>query len=175
MFSVELKADTVTSGLTRLGAQMGDLTPVMEGIGEYLVDSTKVRFKKGTSPDGVKWAPKSATTLARYGARKSNRVDTRPLFGLSGVEAGLNSQIFHEAGPDRLEVGSNLVYAAVQQFGAAKGQFGAYSGTDKKGRAYSGVAPWGNIPARPFLGISPEDETNILALIADFITPSTAR
>lgn len=171
MFTVQIQADTITSGLTRLGAQMGDLKPVMEQIGDYLVDSTKERFKKGTSPEGVKWAPKSATTLARYGARKSNRVDSRPLFGPSGM---LSSEIFHEAGPDRLEVGSNLVYAAVQQFGAKKGQFGAYSGVNKKGHPFSGVAPWGDIPARPFLGISPEDETNILALIADFITPSTS-
>ncbi len=163
MFAVEIKADTVTSGLTRLAAQMGDLTPVMEQIGEYMVMSTKERFKKGTSPEGAKWAPKSATTLARYGARKSNRVDTRPLFGPSGM---LSSQIFHEAGPDSLEVGSNLIYAAVQQFGAGKGQFGNMTN--------GSPIPWGNIPARPFLGISPEDETNILALIADFITPSTA-
>lgn len=64
-------------------------------------------------------------------------------------------------------MGSNLIYAAVQQFGAGKGQFG--------NMANGSPIPWGNIPARPFLGISPEDETNILALIADFITPSTAR
>ncbi len=163
MFSVEIKNDTVTSGLTRLGAQMGNLTPVMEQIGEYLVMSTKERFEKGTSPEGAKWAPKSAATLAQYGARKSNRVDTRPLFGPSGM---LSSQISHEAGPDSLEVGSNLIYAAVQQFGAGKGQFGNMTN--------GSPIPWGNIPARPFLGISPEDETNILALIADFITPSTA-
>ena len=162
MFSVELKADTFTSGLVRLGAQLGDLTPVMEQIGEYMVMSTKERFKKGTSPEGAKWAPKSPTTLARYGARKSNRIDPRPLFGPSGM---LSSQIFHDAGPNQLEVGSNLIYAAVQQFGAGKGQFGNMTN--------GSPIPWGNIPARPFFGISREDETNILALMADFLTPAT--
>jgi len=162
MFSVELKADSVTSGLVRLGAQLGDLTPVMEQIGEYMVMSTKERFKKGASPEGAKWAPKSPTTLARYGARKSNRIDPRPLFGPSGM---LSSQIFHGAGPNQLEVGSNLIYAAVQQFGAGKGQFG--------NMANGSPIPWGNIPARPFLGISAEDETNILKLMADFLAQAT--
>lgn len=162
MFYVELKADTITSGLSQLSGQMENLTPVMEQIGEYLVMSTKERFKAGTSPAGTKWAPKSATTLARYGARKSNRVDVRPLFGPSGM---LSSQIFHEARAQEVEVGSNLVYAAVQQFGAGKGQFGTMSN--------GSPIPWGNIPARPFLGISAKDEQNILALIADFLTPAT--
>lgn len=161
MFSVELKADTVTAGLARLGAQLGDLTPVMDQIGEYLVMSTKVRFPTGKGPGGVAWAPKSPTTMAAYRARKSNRIDPRPLFGPSGM---LSSQIFHEAGPNQLEVGSNLIYAAVQQFGAGKGQFGNMTN--------GSPIPWGNIPARPFLGISTEDETNILELIADFLTPA---
>lgn len=161
MFSVELKADTITSGLLQLSGQMENLMPVMEQIGEYLVMSTKERFKAGTSPEGAKWAPKSPATLARYGARKSNRVDPRPLFGPSGM---LSSQIFHEASSNQVEVGSNLIYAAVQHFGAGKGQFGNMTN--------GSPIPWGNIPARPFLGISPEDETNILALIADFLSPT---
>ena len=156
MFTVEIKADAVTSALTRLGAQLGDLTPVMNQIGEYLVLSTKKRFEKGVSPEGAKWAPKSPATLARSR-------DVRPLFGPSGM---LSSQIFHEAGPSQVEVGSNLIYAAVQQFGAGKGQFGNMTN--------GSPIPWGNIPARPFFGISPEDETNILTLIADFMEPATA-
>ncbi len=162
MFTVELKADTLNAGLAQLEGQIADWTPVMDQIGRYLVRSTKERFKKGESPEGAKWAPKSATTLARYGARKSNRVDIRPLFGPSGA---LSSQIFHEAGPTHVAVGSNLIYAAVQQFGAGKGQFG--------NMANGSPIPWGNIPARPFLGLSQEDETNILALVVDYLSPTT--
>ena len=149
MFSVELKADTITSGLTRLAAQMGDLSPVMEQIGEYLVRSTKKRFEKGESPEGVKWAANSPVTLAR----KSN---SSPLFGNSGDLRNLPAPDF---GPDFVAIGTNRVYAAMMQFGGTKAKFPHL---------------WGNIPARPFLGILPDDETNILALIADFMTPSTA-
>lgn len=166
MFTVELKDQAVTAALTRAAAALTDTTDVMRDIGEILVDSTKARFAKGTAPDGSKWAPKSQTTLNRYGARKSNRVDIRPLFGPSGA---LSSQIFSEASKDQVEIGSNRIYAAAMQFGAAKGSFGAYSGTDKNGRAFSGSSPWGNIPARPFLGISEEDSTNIIDQIADYL------
>lgn len=162
MFSVELKADTLNAGLAELEANVTDWTPAMEQIGEYLVMSTKERFKAGESPEGAKWAPKSPTTLARYGARKSNRVDVRPLFGPSGA---LSSQIFHETAPTHVSVGSNLIYAAVHQFGAGKGAFGSM--------ANGSPIPWGNIPARPFLGLSLEDETNILALVVDYLTPAT--
>ena len=59
----------------------------------------------------------------------------------------------------------NMGAHAGQHFGAAKGSLGKYSGTDKNGRAYSGVAPWGNMPARPFFGVSEQDRSNILAMI----------
>lgn len=147
MFAVELKLDEVTAALTKAVAAMEDLTPVMQSIGEILVASTKQRFGTGTSPEGVKWAPKSQVTLNAYGARKSNRVDVRPLFGPSGA---LSSQIFSEPERDQVVVGSPRIYAAMMQFGGLKS-------------AYPHL--WGNIPARPFLGISPTDSTNIVAEI----------
>lgn len=167
MFTVELKDEVVTAQLARAYASLDDTSDLMADIGKILVRSTEQRFLKGTAPDGTKWAPKSQTTLNKYGARKSNRVDTRPLFGPNGR---LHEEIFSEASKDQVEVGSGLPYAAAMQFGAAKGSFGAYSGTDKNGRTFSGSAPWGNIPARPFLGISDEDRVNIVDQIAVYLS-----
>lgn len=158
MITIELKQDQVGPALRELAALLDDLTPVMQGIGEYLVDSTRQRFVRGESPEGARWAPKSPVTLARYGARRSNRVDIRPLFGPSG---SLSTQILTEATSDSVSVGSNLIYAAVMQFGAAQGAFGRTS--------RGGPIPWGSIPARPFLGLSPEDETAIVAITAEWI------
>jgi phage gpG-like protein len=53
-----------------------------------------------------------------------------------------------------------MIYAAVQQFGAAKGAFGRTS--------RGAPIPWGNIPARPFLGISAEDEPLMLEIVAEW-------
>lgn len=158
MITIELKSDTVSPALDRLAALLDDLAPVMREIGEYLRESTKQRFSTGTAPDGSRWAPKSPVTMARYGARRSNRVDPRPLFGPSG---DLSGTIAYDAARDSVSVGSNMIYAAVMQFGAAQGAFGRTS--------RNAPIPWGNIPARPFLGLSPEDERALDAIIGEWI------
>ncbi len=56
-----------------------------------------------------------------------------------------------------MEIGSPSIYAGTHQFGAAKGAFGSTS----KGAPI----PWGDIPARPFLGLSDADEADIRDLI----------
>jgi len=159
MADIIITNDEITAALARLSAALSDMTPVMEELGQILTLSTMRRFGEGVAPDGSRWAPKSQTTLNRYGARSSNRIDIRPLFGPSG---DLNSQIFYEVTPDSVSWGSPKIYAATQQFGAAQGAFGRTS--------RNGPIPWGNIPARPFLGISADDQTNILDTIAEALT-----
>ena len=51
------------------------------------------------------------------------------------------------------EVGSTRIYAGAHQFGARRGA----CGTNKKGAPI----PWGDIPARPFLGVSDADKKTI--------------
>jgi phage gpG-like protein len=167
MYTVELNSAATEAALARLEGALADPFPLMSDIGELLTRSTKERFAEGVSPEGLKWAPKSQTTLERYGIRKSNQIDIRPLFGPARK---LNESPYPEVSRDEVLVGSNLIYAAVQQFGAAKGSLGSYSGVDKNGKPYSGSAPWGNIPARPFLGVSAEDETGIAATVEDYLT-----
>lgn len=155
--TLEITNDQITPALARLDGALGNPLSLFQDIGEYLIKSTTDRFPTGRAPDGSVWAPKSPVTLAAYGARKSNRIDVRPLFGPSG---SLSSTIDYLAFPDRVEWGSPKVYAAVQQFGAGKGAFGQTS--------RGGPIPWGNIPARPFLGISAEDESSILDIVAEW-------
>lgn len=162
MITVEINSDAITRALSRAFDTLSDTTPIMQDIGSYLRSSTVDRFKSGVGPDGSAWAPNSPVTLAR-------KKDTRPLFGESNR---LNNEFGLEAGSDYAEVSSVLPYAAVQQFGAAQGQFGALMGrtqkTDKvKSHDFLMLMPWGNIPARPFFGISAEDEANILDTISE--------
>ena len=159
LIKTTIESAATEAALKRLADALEDPTPAMQDLGELLVRSTKQRFAAGESPDGVKWAPKSQTTLDRYGQRKSNRVDIRPLFGPSGA---LNSTIYYESGRNETLVGSPMIYAAVQHFGAAKGAFGQTS----RGASI----PWGDIPARQFLGISAEDEVNIVETGEDYLT-----
>ena len=58
-------------------------------------------------------------------------------------------------------MGEFLVRNSKHQFGAEKGAFGATSrGTP---------IPWGDIPARPFLGLSADDRDGVRDRILDFI------
>ncbi|MDZ4095472.1 MAG: phage virion morphogenesis protein [Paracoccaceae bacterium] len=143
MFRVDLKEDEITAGLDRLSAGLSDLSPVMQDLGEFLMTSTKARFPDGKAPDGTPWAAKSPATKGR---------DRRPLFGPSGI---LSSQIFSNPGADSVEVGSNRVYAAMMQFGGTKERWPHL---------------WGDIPARPFLGISDSDRRGILAIFDEYLT-----
>lgn len=147
-----IETDEITGALARVSAALENPLPLMQDLGEYFVDSTTKRFPTGTAPDGSVWAPKSPVTIAAQGGRKTNRLDVRPLFGPSGA---LSSTISYEAFADRVEWGSPMVYAAMQQFGGAKSAFPHL---------------WGNIPARPFLGISAEDETNVLDIIGEYLS-----
>ena len=89
-----------------------------------------------TAPDGRRWAAWSAAYAATRGPGKS----------LLQSEGDLLDSIVSDVHDDTAEVGSNLVYAATQQFG-----------DDDRG-----------IPARPYLGISRRDHDELERLIEDF-------
>lgn len=156
----------------RLAASAKNPRPVLEEIGELLLDSTKQRFGTSRAPDGTPWAKNSSTTILQYLARYKSSFSKRdgrmtkkgaerasskrPLIGETG---DLSRQIFKRVDDNHtLFVGSTMIYAAVQQFGAKKGAFGK--------------APWGDIPARPFLGISDQDHRSILDTVSDYLSRS---
>jgi phage gpG-like protein len=146
--------------IARLGQARGrlsDMTPVHQDIGEYMVEQTRKRFVTSTAPDGTKWRPKTPATIARYKAR-GDGAKTKPLIGPSGR---LGKEISSLATRDQVEFGSSLEYSAVMQGGAAKGAFGA----DKVGHAL----PWGNIPARVFIGISDSEGRSILDIVDEHL------
>jgi len=154
--------DDAAALFERLAAGLTDMTPVFQDLGELLMFSTEERCPEGAGPDGTPWAPKSQATIealrSREGRKKNAAIDFRPLFGPSGR---LSSEIHYVATAKSVEIGSPLIYAAVQQFGAAKGAFGTMSN--------GASIPWGNIPARPFLGISEEDETGIRETLEGYL------
>ncbi len=122
--------------------------------GERLLIATRDRFDSQKDPDGRPWAPLKPSTLARKRRNRDKRLTERGhLRGQLNYGAG--------AGPDFVEVGSSLIYAATHQFGAGKGRFGSNS----RGQPI----PWGDIPARPFLGVSDDDRETILEIVNDHL------
>lgn len=139
-------------------AHLADPRLLMQDIGEQQIAATRARFLAGLAPDGSVWAPKSPATLAAQAARGAP-VDDRPLIAGGTLHRTLNYQV--SADGQSVAIGSNQIYAAVQHFGAAKGAFG----TDTRGRSI----PWGDIPARPYLGLSDQDRTDIAAIITEWL------
>ena len=72
---VEVDDARVRVALDRLQAAGTDLRPVMEDVGEYLLRTTRERFRDREDPDGASWAPLSPAYRARK-RRKQNMVLT---------------------------------------------------------------------------------------------------
>lgn len=157
MITIDVTTDTLRPALAEAQRALADLTPLMQEVGDLMVYRTEENFTAGTAPDGTAWAPRSQTTLDAYAAR-GKMPQGGPLVGVSKM---LSEQISYEADPTGVDWGSNMIYAAVMQFGAAQGAFGKTS--------RGGPIPWGDIPARPYLGVGPEDETAILETIEDYL------
>ena len=142
--------DATLRGLDRLAAAGRDLTPAMRDIGEHLLRTTRDRFDTQEAADGTPWAPLSETTKQRK-RRNRDKILTRDGF--------LRGNLAYRAGADYVEVGSPSLYAGTHQFGAKKGAFGS--------TAKGAPVPWGDIPARPFLGLSSDDQSEIVQLITE--------
>tara|TARA_Y100000815_G_scaffold150089_1_gene135949 strand:+ start:83 stop:586 length:504 start_codon:yes stop_codon:yes gene_type:complete len=165
MLRVEMKSDQAFAALDRLAGALDDMSPVMADVGEFLLESTEERFDAGVDPEGAAWAPKSQTTIDAY-VRRGKAVDRRPLWG-PGEGVRLAKSFHFASGPSFVEIGTNAIQSAVMHFGAKKGAFGK----TKRGSSI----PWGDIPARPFLGLSESDQANIVELVEEWLEEIAAR
>lgn len=109
-------------------------------IGEVLRKSTKARFSKQQAPDGSPWAPLSP----QYAAYKRKRGYGKKILKMRGYLRGIPTV---QATDVSVSIGSNRIYAAMHQYG--------------------GRTRFGQIPARPYLGISDEDEQKIMDTLQD--------
>lgn len=155
MLDIQLDSSQVGTALAELEARLGDLRTPLNDIAEYLHRSTDGRFRQQIGPDGSPWVPLSATTLAR---KKSPRILRE-----SGT---LQDTLRHQVSGDELRFGTDRPYGAVHQFGQPRGA----SGKTRRGAPI----PWGDIPARPYLGLSTDDEAEILAIVADYLNEAAA-
>ena len=133
----------------QLGQLIGALThpePALRSIGEELQRTTQERFDQGQkqAPDGTPWARNRPVTIALKGR-------DNPLYQRGNLQNTIRYQL---RGATGVEVGTNLIYGAAHQFGMPKG----YAGRTRRGAPI----PWGNVPARPYLGLSADDLTALI-------------
>lgn len=174
---IELTDRSGLDYLHGLVERAGNMQPVLKEIGEDMAESTKQRFVNTTAPDGTAWAPNSALTLARYSSmfarKKDGEFTKRSAAKLAAKKPGtgetraLGTTINHQVqGSDAVGIGSPMVYAGTFHYGAQSGEFGMAGYKTRNGVF---PIPWGDIPARPFLGASEDDKANIVRLVQGYL------
>lgn len=144
--------------LQLLAATLGPglLPQVLDEVGEAVAALTMRRFEEGKGPDGGEWQP-SARAAA--------------VGGQTLVERGtLRDSITHTVlpGAGGVEVGTNVRYGAIHQFG------GRVEAKTDKGLRFRVAGQWirkaaVTIPARPYLGLSDDDESDLVAIVDDWM------
>jgi phage virion morphogenesis protein len=158
--------------LDRLGAAAAGPRPALERIGAHLEFTTQLRFERENSPDGKRWSPSKR-------ARKQG--------GQTLTDSGrLRASITHVIHDTAVDVGTNVIYAAIHQFGGkitqhARSQRAYFRISSEAGHTrFHGFAKaskanferWVTIgqhvttmPARPFLGVDAADLDEIRHII----------
>lgn len=155
--------EEVKKALGKILNRIKNPRPMLAEIGETMVSSTQDRFESGRSPEGKPW-PKSHRTRVGGG---QVLVDT----------ARLKNSVNYQVRSDEVAVGTNVKYAGTHQFGAKRGSFGTVSARIPEHVRSGGIRvrshtrtmklPWGDIPARPYLGISDSDRREIVQIAED--------
>ena len=147
----------ILAALNRLLVAVDNPRPALLDAAEQLMQSTQQRFSTKTAPDGSQWDRNSDVTIARKG-------ENNPLIGgdigVDGFRVGggtLLQQFNYDLSDDGFDLFNTMQYAAMQQFGGAKEEFPHL---------------WGDIPARPFLGVSEDDKEHVLAIFTQFFERS---
>lgn len=155
--------------LMRMTARFQNLRPVMDEIGDIAVMGVRGNFEAQGRP---RWKPHSPVTTAKRGVGARILTDR-------GMAGGLMGSIHHRAFDNKVEVSTTKEYAAMQHFGARKGQFGTIAaripahtrgGHSVRAHTRQMKLPWGNVPARPFMHIVEADRQEMLRILTDYLT-----
>lgn len=157
MSSIHVEVNGDLERLLRDAARIenADTTGAMAAIGEALRESTIRRFDTSTAPDGRRW--KTSIRARESGGKTLIK------------SAVLRNSIHTESDSTGMAVGTNSIYAATHQFGDSdrviKPKRKPVLRFKINGSWVSVKRVKVNIPARPFLGISEEDEEKIRAVL----------
>ena len=142
---IEIKLDNkaVEEALLEVAQKASDLRPLMKNIAGIMADSTEENFKEEGRP---KWKDLSEKT--KTARRKTGHYPGQIL----QVSGQLALSITTQYDDNSAVIGSNKVYAAIQQLGGQAGR-------NKKV----------TIPARPYLNLADEDYQDILKTIKNYL------
>lgn len=134
--------------------ERADQTLLLGEIGEQLLQATLMRFDAEETPDGDKWEPSYRAT-AEGGKTLQDR-------------GHLRDSYVYQVGGDYVEIGSDMIYAAIHHFGGLiKPKQPGGKLKFKVGDRFAQVDQV-EIPARPALGLNDNDAGDIDEIVRDF-------
>lgn len=142
-------ADRIGRALNALMEASGNLRQPFEEIGAALRSSTEQRFEDEVDPEGDPWEELTERTQNQLVTRRRKRGPDH-ILRRKGL---LYQSLTYAATHADVAVGSNRIYAAIHQLG----------GTDDMDPGPAAV------PARPFLGVSDEDEREIEEILMEHL------
>lgn len=122
MLIITLQDAVLHSYLQQLQARLGDLSPVLDEIGNTLETNTRKRFRTFTDPEGNKWDAWQPNTRKRYPfpgtptAKKYGAGNARLLDRHGTMLGGLSYQV----GKRSVTVGFADPYAVFHEFGTKR-------------------------------------------------------
>jgi len=143
MVNITIDSAKLMAALKRLAAAGRDLTPAMRKAAGIMVDAVEENFEQEGRP---KWKSLAASTLRQ----RAKEGSTGKILQRSG---NLARSITRHFDATSAVVGSNLPYARIQQLGG------------KAGRGHKS-----EIPARPYLKLTEEDEEKIIKSFNRFLS-----
>ena len=146
--TVTLDADKAVAMLARVEAGAMNGLPLFTEIGSALEASTRARIETTkTAPDGTPWL----NLTPRWAARKQKRGHAA---GILTMRGDLLNSVAFEADPGFVDIiAGPTEYAAIHQYGGSSGM-------------PAGAAA---IPARPYMGLSHDDVTEIDEATEDWL------
>jgi phage virion morphogenesis protein len=141
---INLNSAAASQALQRASDSLGDEGEalLLRDIGEYLQGSTLDRAALEVSPDGSPWAALSP----RYATRKNRLRPGRAILRFDNHMLG--DRFSYQVEPHAVALGTSAVQGAAMQFGR----------------------PDVNLPARPWLGLSEQDEREIVQITQDHLS-----
>ncbi len=145
---VEVRDSGVSRLLSRILLSDAKRQAMLHEVGKESVREIQSHFLAQKTPEGVPW---KKSKRAIENPTRPTLMDTMKLF----------DSIVYSVSGGQVSAGTNDIRAGTLNFGARKGQYGAMSnGTP---------IPWGNIPARKFIGVSSAGQVKVRDVIGRFV------
>lgn len=159
-FTIKTEDAGVLSALRRVAETLADPTPLAAEIAALGENSTRLRFRTQIAPDGSTWKPSLRAQIT--GGRTLTQ------------DGHLSGSLSARHGRDFAEWGVNRSYDAIHQFGGVIRPKTAKALRFQVAGGGFAVVQSVTMPARPYLGLSDDDRSDVLDAIERALAPQGA-